>query len=302
MEEYTIDNLLLGITYDIEITSYGKSLKVPFAVYKTALATTVSDTTINTMKHDITFKIDGVEIRDVGRIIKFMYYSAYGPLMTEVTYKPYNMSELRSNLIMDLGIINWCDILYNSSKTYINYKNAIILSIKNAVDIVRALLSDDVKHVGGHNKRLEILINCGIGYKMPPFIETQIVLPAPKQGLSKILKNGGELYVSDHKIKNTSSTYLYDKDNDFTISTNDFANMQNRIKCELLSREIQLRCRGHPEYLKIDNFGPECENIITTMIEKHDDLLLHSSMIPDGTIFDVFRHGLDSVISGIYKK
>jgi hypothetical protein len=115
------------------------------------LSNAESDTK-GTFTHTIKPILDGSVYDDaIDKCILFIHYAALEAQLTTLTFTP--SQDIVRELPQHLSVIDWINPLVKPSKSYVNYVESIRVSIRNAVELVRAIVCNDDTLVGGSKKK-----------------------------------------------------------------------------------------------------------------------------------------------------
>lgn len=308
---YTTSYFICGVTKNIKIYSGDDCFKVPVSIYCAALKN--APFYIEKFKHEILITIDNYDVPNklaislsdkyneptgVPIIIFFMYdftlCKEHGAVPKK--YKILNDFDKICHCVVRLATISWCDDMLKQSKSFLNYKQSTIESIKHMVKIIRALFTKDNTIFGGLSERINLIKKYYPQIRLPPSYNNWMLLPVPNK--TEILKklhihNDQKLYINSYQLQYKSG-YIYDTQGELNVTNNEVIDKQTDLLLEIISREVELLCYKFPKLFKIPYYEYDCQLVTMTLMDACELIIDHPTK-QHLTICDIFRYGLDIV-------
>lgn len=203
-----------------------------------------------TLESSIEIRIDGVDYpRATEKIIAHIYFASLG---IKYEPEPYHWTDTPADFILNLGVFSWCADKIHPSEHLL--REHLREQIVGDTKVLRAILCKNTAIVGGVSTRRELLEKAGFPFRQPKIGEDLMLVPV----------NHGN-------------------DNNAVARLNALANSY------IVGLQAIAACYASPNFKRVDNFGPECANIVRSLCSLDEtDCLGHVQI----DICDVYRLGL----------
>lgn len=271
------------------LTCRGTVFAVDLATYKRALKIAGS---FEMLAGQLEPHIDGVIYVDVcPDIINYICAATYAN--TTNNLKPITVIG-RDRIPSYLAMFKWCEFSIHDSALCRADRTKFKADVLRIIKIVRATIG------GTARDRLAALNGEQSPIKLPDYIVKYHYPITIASYAAKLSGTNVDVFLNnistvDHRYKHTRIGEL-DK-----CSYNSLHQHNAKIHNYCIDREVKILCLTQPDWLKVADFGPECEVMMRDMfspseLKLRDDIIIDDDLTICGlTICDVFRKGIQVI-------